>query len=375
MSTPAMTSARRLLAGLRDRQTLGLVAALAAGGALLVLPSGQEAPPSAVPAAVAWPDAQTASIPATLADGAPYEPELFLDARRSVGTSPSPDGASLRLMLRGADGSARPLRSRPQAGTPSFGNVTATGDQLAWTEGSGGGPLQLWTVNLGDGRPARLVTADTGDFLAQDSQYDLSITGGRLYWTAADRDSIDVVELRSVAVAGGPVQVSAHPGTWRLSAWPWLVNGATTPGGTTGLRNVVTREEVAVEQPPGLASTHCSPTWCQVVRQTEDGSTQTGLQRPDGADRQLVPGGELLPAIGDVAPLDRFEVLIQAGPDSELTRTGPLVVYEIPTRRTVQLSPNAATIAYRQGVLWWSNTTQDTTTWHTIDLRTVEAGG
>jgi len=355
-----------------DRHALALVAALGVAGVLLVSPPGQAPPPATpVPAALAWPQARTGAVPATLPDGSAYEPAAFLDATTSVGTATGGRaGAVVRLLLRRTDGSLRVLRSLPESAAPFFGDVALDGDVLAWSEGTGGGSLELWTVGLRDARPARRVTADTGDLVSRGSEHDLTIQGGRLHWAASDPRGGDAVQLRSVALAGGPVTSRTVAGTWHLAAWPWLVNGATTTLGATALRDAVTGREVRVARAGGLATTNCGPAWCEDVSQERDGGTRVELRRPDGGDRVRVPADAVTPAIGDVAPLDRFEVLSQAGPTTDVTGSGPLLVFELDTRRTVQLSPDAGTVSYRHGVLWWLNG-NGSTVWHSVDLRTV----
>jgi hypothetical protein len=359
-------------ARLADRGTLGLGAALAASSLLLLVgPTHQKPPPPApIPASVAWPHARTGSIPGTLPDGSAYTPALLFDAHSSVGTAPSRNGRYLRLLWRGPGGSLRQLRRLPAKQDPYFGPVTAAGNVLAWAESSRSGHLQLWTVDLGNGRPARPVTADTGYLQSDDSQYDLTISDGQLHWIASAPGHYDVRQVRSVALTGGRVESRTVPRTWELSAWPWLDNGAGAPTGTTVLRNLVTNQDVAVHHTAGLHTTNCSPTWCQVVTLAADGSTRIELMHPNGAAREPIPGA-VEPAIDDVAPLDHFEVLAQTGPDTGLTRNEQLLVFEIATHRTVELSLNAATVVYRGGVLWWSNGGQNVTVWHTVDLRTV----
>ena len=355
-----------------DRHAVALLAALGVAGVLLVAPPGQAPPPATpVPAALAWPKARTGAVPATLPDGSAYEPAAFLDAATSVGTATGGRaGAVQRLVLRRGDGSLRVLRSLPESAAPFFGDVAVDGDVLAWSEGTGGGTLELWTASLRDARPGRRVTADAGDLLSHGSEHDLTIEGGRLHWAASDPSGADAVRLSSVSLAGGPVTSRTLPGRWQLSAWPWLVNGATTTLGTTALRDAVTGREVRVARPGGLATTNCGPAWCEDVSQERDGGTRVELRRPDGGDRVRVPADAVTPAIDDVAPLDRFEVLSQAGPTTDVTGSGPLLVFELDTRRTVQLSPDAGTVSYRHGVLWWLNGNGGTV-WHSVDLRTV----
>lgn len=358
---------------LADRRLLGLGTALAASGILLVMPSPAQKPatPAPVPAAVAWPKAQVGTIPALLPDGSTFTPKLFLDARTSIGTAPSPDRKWLRLLRRAPDGSLQQLRRLPSDKHPFFGNVTAAGKLVAWAENTGSGHPELWTVSLGDRRPARRVTTDTGNASLNDSQFSLTITKGRLNWVSADPKRVDVTQVRSVALTGGPVERRSENGTWEWSTWPWLVNGVTRPGGTTKLRNLESKQEIAVHRTPGLSTTSCSPTWCRVLTLTSDGTSHIDLMRPDGSGRKRIAGNLAQPAINDVAPLERFEVVAQGGPNSDLTRNAQLIVVEIATRQTVELSRDAANVFYAGGMLWWSNGTQEAVNWHTLDLRTV----
>jgi hypothetical protein len=72
-----------------------------------------------------------------------------------------------------------------------------------------------------------------------------------------------------------------------------------------------------------------------------------------------------------VVPLDRFAVLSEAGPDSDLTGTERLLVYDIATGRTVDVGAQVNGAFCRAGVLWWSTGDQDALAWHSIDLRTA----
>jgi hypothetical protein len=69
--------------------------------------------------------------------------------------------------------------------------------------------------------------------------------------------------------------------------------------------------------------------------------------------------------------LDRFEVFSQITANSELTGHVDLLAYEIDTRSTVEISPDATDVTYRSGVLWWSTGSQDEFVRHSLDLRTV----
>ena len=72
-----------------------------------------------------------------------------------------------------------------------------------------------------------------------------------------------------------------------------------------------------------------------------------------------------------MAVLDRFEVLSQQTAVSDLTGHLQLLVYDVTTRSTVEISPDAFDVSYRAGVLWWSTGTQQSFLRHAVDLRTV----
>lgn len=350
---------------------LALGAALAASIVLLAVPSGASKPPPAppTPAALVWPHAQHDTINARLPDGTTFQPAIFLDAHTSVGSAPSVDKRSLRLVLRSVDASIRQLRTVPLAEGPSFTNFTTAGDVLAWAESTNGGQLRLWTVNLRDGRPARQLTADTGNPVFDTSQYDLVIAGGRLYWAASSPDRFDITEIRSVALTGGTVEVQRESGAWKLSRWPWLVPGSADLAATSVLRNLTTHQTVAA--PATKRSTvDCSPAWCQAVALSTDGY-RISVMRPDGTARRQLTNGSAIPAVVDVVPLDRFALLVQVGPLSDQTGTRELLAVDLASGRTVEISPDARSIADNNGVLWWATGTTEAPVWHAIDLRTV----
>jgi hypothetical protein len=352
----------------------GLVVALVAGAVLLVWSPQQEKATAAVrvPLAGAWPRAQRADLPGNLRDGPVFHPEIFLDARTAVGTAPSPAGDAVRLLVRNADETVRELRRRPIDTAPEFGALAVAGDDLVWTESANGVPVQIWTAKTTGGPPRRLTT-DTGDVLTFGSQWDLVIADGAVHWAAAGAKGAgdgDVTEIRSVPLAGGAVRVREERGAWALTAWPWLVDGGGDQSGTTRLRNIATNRETPVES-TGAELTTCAAAWCRVLVMNGDGLARIDLMRPDGSQRQRVAGGTASAAITDVALLDRFEILAEAGPDSDLTGTEGLLVYDLATHRTVDVSPAVAGAFGRNGVLWWATGDQDSLVWHSLDLRTV----
>ena len=204
----------RAPAAVRMRR-VAVVVALAAGAALLLQstrPPAAKPPPGRAPGHGRLAEGGPRGHPGNLADGPIFTPALFLDARTAAGTAPSPDARALRLLIRSGDGTLRGAAPPAVRHELEFGTVTAAGDKLVWTESSARGGPQLWTANLRDRAPARPLTADTGNALFYGSQYDLVVSGGRVYWTAAqNRDT----EIRSVALTGGPVRFGPRPAPGR----------------------------------------------------------------------------------------------------------------------------------------------------------------
>jgi hypothetical protein len=355
----------------RTYTALTLGAALAAAGALLVVPlDRQPSRPQRVSVEAAWPGVQRADIPARLADATAYDPLTFLDARTSIGTAETPDGTALRLVLRDARGSVRELRRHPVQDNPLYQSLTTAGDEVAWAEATSDGRYRLWALDPRGNAPARQVTADTGNALLYNWQHDLVFADGRLHWTAADPDDPQITQIRSVPLTGGTVAARTQPGSWALSTWPWLVDVGANPLENTRLHDLGTGREITVPT-TGVQTTRCTPTWCRAEVATGGGTVRIDLMRPDGSARRRVAGGTASPALIDVAPLDSFEILVEPHANSELTGTTGLAAYDITTGRTVDISPDAANVAYRNGVLWWSSGIRDTIIWHTLDLRTV----
>lgn len=353
--------------GRRSRLVV-LCAALLAAGALLLVPAPQRegaGPPAAI---AVWPAAQRSAIPADLPDGATFTPVTFADVKTAIGTAPTADGKALRLLIRHGDGSLRQLRSLPMSANPSYPSVTLAGGALIWMESGAGGRLGLWTADLADARAPRRLTADAGPARFYQSQYDLVVADGRVHWVADGRNND--TEIRSVPLAGGPVTVRAEPGSWQLSAWPWLVNGVAAAGGSTTLRNLAAHQDVGVAT-ARRAVTKCSPTWCRSVSFGRDGFPRIVLTHPDGSARHEVATGEVETQIADVAALDRFEIYGKIGPNGTLTGNAEIRLYEIATRRTVTISPDASGVDYRNGVLWWSTGSQESFVRHALDLRTI----
>ncbi|MEV6345330.1 hypothetical protein [Actinoplanes sp. NPDC051851] len=322
---------------------LSLVVALLAGGVLLA----SEIP--AAPAVPAQPMYDISDLPDLKVD-----PLLFMDRSTAVGVL---DGT--RLVIESA-GSERELRRGGQ-----FDNLTRAGDELLWTE-SRGEALTVWAANLATGAAPRQLTADTGNAIFSGNQYDLVVADGRVHWAAAPNDGDDVTQIRSVALTGGPVETDVEPGQWSLTAWPWITDDA-GGAGAGRLRNLDTTETIDVPTSGAEWST-CSPTWCRVmVMSAAQDLARIDLMHPDGSGRRRIAGPTARAGVDDVAVLDRFEILAEPGPHSDVTGTAALVLFDLRTGRTGTVDPAAGSVFTHDGMLWW----QSASTWHTLDLRTV----
>jgi hypothetical protein len=353
---------------LRGRPLWTLVAALSTSGVLLAVPSAghaKAAPP--LTAEQAWPQARRGSIPQNLADGTAYEPIVFLDAQTSVGAAPSRDGKTQRLLVRRADGTVRQLQTVASALDPSFPAAAVAGSTLVWVASTTRGE-ELFSTDLRNAAAPRRLTSDMGDARVYQSQYDLVVAEGQVHWVAPGPGND--TQLRSVALTGGPVAVRDQPGDWALSAWPWIVDGITAGSGATTLHNLTTGENRSVPT-TSRGVTACSPAWCQLVSITKEGDSRIEVMHPDGSARRTAAYGEPTTVITDVAVLDRFEVFSQQTDTSALTGDVELLAYDVTTRSTVEISPEAFAVSYRAGVLWWSTGTQQSFLRHALDLRTV----
>lgn len=348
---------------------LGLIVALAATSALVITGGSSEGEPAArserLSMTAAWPTAKLGTIP-----DLPLRPLLFLDTATAVGTAPSEDDGFLRLLLRSADGSVRELRRLATADGPRFENPTVAGNDVVWTEFADGRPPEIWAASLRADSPARRLTADTGNAVFYGSEYELVPHDGRVYWTATPHDGATATEIRSVALRGGKVRITRAPGQWTMAAWPWLDDGGSDGTGALLLRNMSTGREVTVPAAGGEFPA-CSPVWCRVLVLGDDGPVRLDLMRPDGSDRRQIAGRGIRSAVPDVAILDRFEILAETGPDSDVTGTAKLLVHDISSGNTVELASAANDARSRGGLVWWYTSGAGTAQWQVLDLRTA----
>lgn len=358
-----------------------------AAGALLALPSvrlprlsnltattADATEPPAPHLTERWPDATIVTTPARLADQAIYTPWFFLDAGTSLGTASTLDGGHLRLLLRGP-GEPREIRRMATSEHPQFVGFTAVGDTVFWFQftatDAGVARTEIWRLDWRTGRPPVPVTADTGAAVFFNSQYDLVVGDGRLHWIAMAAGETAVTEVRSVALDGGPVSARRVPGTFALSAWPWLVSasGSADAAQPMELVNLLDDRRVRV---PSVATelVGCSPAWCRaLVLGPDGGAARIEVMRPDGAERRRIAGGSVSAALSDVALLDRFEVLTRGR--ERQGGAAQLAVYDLGDAATTVVADGIGTVSARQGVLWWSTGEAQPEQWFALDLRAL----
>jgi hypothetical protein len=367
---------------------VALVVAILAGGALLFAPLSRPRPgqaatpdavaPGAVPLAQVWPDAKPSSYPAPLSDGTQFSPVLHIDQDTVVGTAPTRDGKAVRVLLR-TPRRVVEVRRLARDVIPQFAGFTTSGDTLVWAETTHPDSLaddstRLWRFNWRRPGRAALITADTGQAVFFQTQYDLVVADGMVHWAAAELvANMPVTQIRTVALTGGKVAVRRERGTYVLSAWPWMVTPFSGRAEPARLINLATGKKITVSQTPGELP-RCSPAWCRIGITGETGLVRTDLKRPDGTQRRRMAGGDATPVLNDVALLNRFEALLASGGAADGSAAGPVVggdrleLYDIETRRTVVLATGLFTVLGHGGLLWWSTGTEDSLTWHALDL-------
>ncbi len=352
---------------------VAVTAALVLVAVLLLLPpphrTRSAAPPGLPTLQSVWPAARPFPIPAVLDDGSRYHPKRILDPATSLGTADSADGRQVSLVLV-SGGRSRVLQSEPVDRAGLFQGLLGAGDRLFWmltaTDAAGRPTVGLWSAARSGAAPA-LLTADVGLPLMLGSSYDLQLVAARLYWVATPA-AADRTELRSVAVAGGPVSVETIAGRWAISAWPWLVSAPSTTGAPVRLYNVATRATVAVRA-PAHEPLACSPVWCRILP-ADSVSGALRLVRPDGSDLHPVGPAGALPVGADVAVGDRFTAM-QVPPNGS-GLGARLVLHDIPARRDVLVAPVATNAYANASYLWWSTGDNETLAWYGLELHTLK---
>lgn len=319
-----------------------------------------------------WPAANVSTEAGRLPDGTSYTPMLYLDVTVSFGVAGTADGGAERLLRRDGEGGVRELRRLSKDLSPQFVGLTAAGDGFVyWAEevaaAQGGATYTIWRAPDTGAAAAVQVTADTGDAAFYDRQEDLVVADGRVHWIAVAGGDTWATQVRSVPVAGGPVQVRTVDGGYLLSAWPWLVSRGSVVGPVV-LLHLVSGARVVV----GSAAAErvaCTPAWCRAVVVTTTGAQQIDVMRPDGSQRRRIGAGSLRSATSEVAPLGRFEIVAGGGSSGE--GASRLLLYDLAAATLTVLTDGVGSVRVRQGVVWWSMGEQDAAVWHVLDLRTL----
>ncbi|GEM_PF-1220958 len=339
-------------------------------------PPAGAAAPSGDPATVtgAWPSARPVSTPAKVPDGTTFTPLIYLNVLTAVGTAATPDGTTLRLVVRVGSNAPVELHRLPAEQSVQFPAFAAAGDELVWaevTEVQGRTDTQLWRANWRTPALAEPLTADTGDIVFFNSQYDLVVVDGRVYWAAVAHSAASATEVRSVPLAGGTVTTRLVNGGYALSAWPWLVSAAGGAAEPVQLLNLDTGQRVQVSASP-TELVACSPTWCRafLLSSIATEAPRIELMRPDGTQRRPIGADRTSVALQDVALLDRFELVLQDS-DASIVVGPRLLLYDLTTGRLLQVATDVDTVQARGGLLWWSTASSGTDRWYCLDLRTL----
>lgn len=380
MTTVTPAGRHRRNARLSLASVLVLLVALGAGARLLSLPGQAPPPQPPLPAGPltltqAWEGVAPSSVSGLLTDGTQFTPWLYLDGQTALGTADTPDNTATRVLLRTGTDEPAELHRVPTERNPQFNAFTAAGDDVVWVEstgtGDGPGENQLYRANWRGRTPAVALTADTGTILYANNQYDLTIADDRVHWISGTLTPADepVSQLRSVPLAGGAVTIRDIPGEYALTAWPWLNSIASQQVGQVDLLNSETNETLNVPVNAGeLVS--CSPVWCRsIVLAAGNGRAVYSLVRTDGSQRQRVTTGNVSAAVQDVALLNRFELLIQAGNANAPASSQRLMMYDLKDSRLIRVADGVATVNARGGVVWWSTGDNEAIRWHALDLR------
>jgi hypothetical protein len=343
------------------------------GGWLIGSPSPK--PPTAVRTAVqpvAKPIAATTAN-GSLHDGSSYTPWLYANLTTSIGTATTVDGSADRVVIRTGD-SEREVDRVASDRYPEFLGFVSAGDDVFWAEVSvlpNNGPTQTRIMQASWSRPGRPValTADTGAAVFFNSQFDLLVAQGRVWWAAAAPSDALATEVRSVPVGGGKITKRTVPGPYELSIWPWLQSAG---DGNTPLHllNLDTGQTVPIAR-SAAELVACTPQWCRSILQSANGTaTRFDMMRPDGSDRRRIAGPNAAAVSSDTAFLGRFEVLTVAEAGKQ-----NLTVYDIDTRTTTTVARDIGMVLCRGGMLWWSTGDKPggdgVEQWHTVDLRTL----
>jgi hypothetical protein len=314
-----------------------------------------------------WSGPTPVDVPGVLVDGAAYTPRVFLTSEISAGVATSADG-TVRVVLDTPAGQATELRRLAPTDQAQINGFAFTTDTLVWMESvsrAGSGVVtSMWrTTWRNPTRPVQ-VTTNTGDASFFGLQSDVVMQDGRAYWIAIGAGQETVTEVRSVPVAGGAVTTKRLTGEYVLSTWPYAVSVTGGRGAPVTLLDLTTDATTTVDTRTDDVPV-CNPTWCRVALAGGNGLTGIEMVHPDGSQRRRIAGPEATPTIADATLLDRY---VPLATDRGAGGTG-LSLFDLASGRTDLVTPTAANVQGRDGVLWWSTGAGTSLVWHAVDLR------
>lgn len=354
------------------RRVVVLLLAVVAIGVLLFQVRPDQ--PAAAPAASFTTEpARALATPATMSgqlpDGSAYTPRLYLDPGTSVGVAIGPAAATVRLVVRTATG-YRELRRLTSAQQPQFVAFAVSGATLLWAEtltDATGIQTAVWRAawSTPGSAPVR-VTAQAGTFVGSGGQYDLVVHGGAVSWAARHSDSPPQTDIYSIGLDGRNLAVRTLPGSFVLSAWPFVVSprAVGTPATMLDLSVAASRPTI-VPVTAGQAAL-CSPVWCRVDTVGTDALDRIDLQHPDGSARIRLAGSAATPAIADATLLDRYVPLAVDGSDGT-----DLTLYDVVAGRDTLIATGVDDVQGSGSLLWWSTGVGDALRWCAVDVRTL----
>ncbi|GGK25693.1 hypothetical protein GCM10010124_17840 [Pilimelia terevasa] len=357
----------------------GVAAAVVAAVVLLAQPAAPPAAPPApgdgsVPIAQAWPAVRVSAAHAgNLADNTTFTPRLFVTPDLAVGMARTPDGAHLRVVLRGVDGTTTEVNRSPSADDPIFNGFTVADPRtVVYAEShsvKGEFATTIWRVDVPTGK-ASVVTTDTGNATFRKSAFDLVVAEGKVHWLTGGNIKYIPAELRSVPVGGGPVTRQSVPTLLSLSTWPYLTSAESALSVAAKVYHLKTRREVTVPTTP-TESVKCSATWCRIGVSGPNGLSRIDVMHPDGSGRTRM-AGPVGSVMNDVAVAGRFEPF--SLPEDPMTGTITLRLYDLATGQVVEIARGAAVVEAQGTMLWWSiGEPGKSYTWHAADLAAVPA--
>jgi hypothetical protein len=348
----------------------GLLLAVGAAAWLLTLPT-PHTPGTDWTLTEAYPHARITDVHGYVEDGWSYLPQLFVDPQTSIGPSMSGRSGQTRLIVARNGMTQRVLRNLDAAQAPQFTGLAAAGDQIVWMEQTAGpdgqGDAAIWVADWRTGA-ARVLTHDTGEFVFFNSEDDLLILDGRVYWIATAPGATARSEVRSIPLAGGIVTTHTVDGAWDLIGGTWLTNAEIGGAARTELLDWRTGARVEVPTEGGeLVS--CAIRWCRAVALGGTGSSiRIDVLRTDGSHRSQAAAGPVTAVLVDVALSGRWELYGRSAGDDSSTTTVQLLLYDIDTKRLVVVAGGADQITGRNGYVWWATGSGDYVTWHVLDL-------